>query len=38
MIFCVDDDQSILDLMIYTLKLAGLSAKGFLTPRPSGRR
>ncbi|MBR1757812.1 MAG: response regulator transcription factor [Lachnospiraceae bacterium] len=29
MIFCVDDDQSILDLMIYTLKLAGLSAKGF---------
>ncbi|MBQ4473002.1 MAG: response regulator transcription factor [Lachnospiraceae bacterium] len=29
MIFCVDDDPSILDLMIYSLQLGGLTAKGF---------
>ena len=29
MIYCVDDDPAILDLMIYTLKLGGLTAQGF---------
>ena len=28
MIYCVDDDQGILDLMVYTLNLAGLPARG----------
>ena len=28
MIYCVEDDKSILDLMIYTLKAAGFEAKG----------
>lgn len=30
MIYCVEDDRSILDLMIYTLKAAGFEAKGFI--------
>lgn len=30
MIFCVEDDQSIRDLMIYTLNSAGFEAEGFL--------
>ena len=29
MIYCVEDDQSIRDLMVYTLKTAGYEAKGF---------
>ena len=29
MIYCVEDDISIRDLMIYTLKMAGFEAKGF---------
>ena len=29
MIFCVEDDNSIRDLMIYTLTIAGFEAKGF---------
>ena len=29
MIFCVEDDQSIRDLMIYTLNSAGFEAEGF---------
>lgn len=29
MIYCVEDDSSIRDLMVYTLRAAGLSAKGF---------
>ena len=29
MIFCVEDDNSIRDLMIYTLNSAGFEAKGF---------
>lgn len=29
MIFCVEDDQAIRDLMIYTLNAAGFAAKGF---------
>ena len=29
MIFCVEDDQSIRDLMLYTLNSAGFEAKGF---------
>ena len=28
MIYCVEDDQSIRDLMIYTLNSAGFQAKG----------
>ena len=30
MIFCVEDDSSIRDLMIYTLNSAGFNAKGFM--------
>ena len=29
MIYCVEDDSSIRDLMVYTLRAAGLSAEGF---------
>ena len=29
MIYCVEDDSSIRDLMIYTLNSAGFEAKGF---------
>lgn len=29
MIYCVEDDNSIRDLMIYTLTIAGFEAKGF---------
>ena len=29
MIYCVEDDSSIRDLMIYTLTIAGFEAKGF---------
>ena len=29
MIYCVEDDNSIRDLMIYTLTLAGFETKGF---------
>ena len=29
MIFCVEDDSSIRDLMIYTLNTAGFEAEGF---------
>ena len=29
MIFCVEDDNGIRDLMIYTLNTAGMEAKGF---------
>lgn len=29
MIYCVEDDSSIRDLMIYTLTIAGFQAKGF---------
>ena len=29
MIYCVEDDSSIRDLMIYTLTIAGFNAKGF---------
>lgn len=29
MIYCVEDDQSIRDLMLYTLNTAGFSANGF---------
>lgn len=29
MIFCVEDDNSIRDLMIYTLNAAGFQAEGF---------
>ena len=29
MIYCVEDDSSIRDLMIYTLNSAGFKAKGF---------
>ena len=29
MIFCVEDDNGIRDLMIYTLHAAGFEAKGF---------
>ena len=29
MIYCVEDDGSIRDLMVYTLRAAGLSAEGF---------
>lgn len=31
MIYCVEDDQGIRDLMIYTLKASGLEAKGFVS-------
>ena len=31
MIFCVEDDSSVRDLMIYTLNSAGFETKGFLT-------
>lgn len=31
MIFCVEDDQSIRDLMIYTLKASGFEARGFVS-------
>ena len=29
MIYCVEDDNSIRDLMIYTLTIAGFEARGF---------
>ena len=29
MIYCIDDDPAILDLMVYTLKLSGFEAQGF---------
>ena len=29
MIFCVEDDSSIRDLMLYTLKASGFEARGF---------
>ena len=29
MIYCVEDDNSIRDLMIYTLSASGFKAKGF---------
>lgn len=32
MIFCVEDDNGIRDLMIYTLNASGLEAKGFANP------
>ena len=34
MIYCVEDDNSIRDLMIYTLMIAGFEAKGFADSRP----
>ena len=32
MIFCVEDDNSIRDLMVYTLNIAGFDAMGFADP------
>jgi two-component system alkaline phosphatase synthesis response regulator PhoP len=29
MIYCVEDDSTIRDLMVYTLKVSGFEAKGF---------
>ena len=35
MIYCVEDDNSIRDLMIYTLTIAGFEARGFADSRGS---
>lgn len=32
MIYCVEDDDDIRELMLYTLRTAGFEAQGFLTP------
>ena len=34
MIFCVEDDESIRDLMLYTLTAAGFTAEGFSHSKP----
>lgn len=34
MIFCLEDDNSIRDLMIYTLTIAGFEARGYADSRP----
>ena len=36
MIYCVEDDSSIRDLMIYTLTIAGFEAKGFADSKVPG--
>ena len=31
MIFCVEDDDAVRELMVYTLNASGFDAKGFVT-------
>ena len=38
MIYCVEDDNSIRDLMIYTLTIAGFEARGFADSRVCGQQ
>ena len=37
MIYCVEDDDAIRELMIYSLKTAGFEARGLLTLKPFGQ-
>ena len=34
MIYCVEDEGSIRDLMLYTLNMAGFEAQGFASSEP----
>ena len=38
MIFCLEADEGVRDLMIYTLNMAGCDAAGFATVRGIGYR
>ena len=37
MIFCVEDDNNIRDLLVYTLETTGFHARGLETPRNCGK-